>query len=194
MSCRHSSCHEYCRNTAAGCSIGMSAAPACSNWEPRHSVMPVCPVSAQSGVLPSATMQRGCTSTISASSSASPSMMGGAYHIPDRSAHPSGSSFFVFFAGRSHSPITLSGGRCLHTFVMNTSSRRMPPARSHEFSSRPAAPMNGSPCSSSSAPGASPTIMSAALRGPTAGTLRGISYPCTGGLSFLLWRVRTRCA
>jgi hypothetical protein len=54
---------------------------------------------------------------------------------------------------------------------MKTSPRSNPAARSIELSSWPARPTKGSPCRSSSAPGASPITMSRAARLPTPNTV-----------------------
>ncbi len=62
------------------------------------------------------------------------------------------------------------GGRALSTLVMNTSSRCSPASASSSSSSLPARPTNGRPCSSSLAPGASPTIITSAGAGPSPGT------------------------
>ena len=66
--------------------------------------------------------------------------------------------------------LRLPGGRCLRTLQMNTSSRRKLMAARILVSSWPAWPTNGSPRSSSFAPGASPTHMRSASGSPSPGT------------------------
>src|SRR3954454_22132360 len=65
----------------------------------------------------------------------------------------------------------LPGGRALTTFVMKTSERCRPASSSSRSSSLPAPPTNGRPDSSSFAPGASPTSMTAAVALPSPGTM-----------------------
>ena len=65
----------------------------------------------------------------------------------------------------------LFGGRHFRMFAMKTSSRANPSARIIALSSCPARPTNGSPCRSSSMPGASPMNIQRALRLPTPKTV-----------------------
>ena len=65
----------------------------------------------------------------------------------------------------------LPGGRHLRMLAMNTVSRGRPMASSIALSSWPARPTNGSPCRSSSAPGASPITSHSARVLPTPNTV-----------------------
>src|SRR3954454_11238762 len=134
------------RSAAAGWNIGNSVRPSCSRTRPCACVIFVSGAKRASAWRPRGTSSFG------------------------RMMSSCASSHGRWWATSSAFGSRFPGGRALTTFVMNTSSRWRPASSSRRSSSLPAPPTNGRPDSSSLAPGASPTSITAAVALPSPGT------------------------
>src|SRR3954469_1663153 len=134
------------RSAAAGWNIGNRVRPSCSRTRPCACVIFVSGAKRASAWRPSGTKSFG------------------------RITSSWASSHGRWWATSSAFGSRLPGGRALTPFVMKTSSRCSPASSSSRSSSLPAPPTNGRPDSSSFAPGASPTSMTAAVALPSPGT------------------------